>query len=216
MKPDAYYRNGEDLNFVPSTHDEERALFASAKAGDADAKEKLIHDHLLLVANIARRLSKGRLPEDEVISAANFALVKAFENFKPEFPNRFAAFLKLHVRGEIARLWHDKNIVSKDDFSDGEAITSVPIVENSDEDTSVEDKDHHRFLVTLLKQSLDVLDTREKLIMELMFSETPCSQSDVARRFKLTRERVRQLYDAAMAKLRKEMRRKMNESGVNQ
>lgn len=216
MKPDAYYRNGEDLNFIPTTHDEERALFARAKAGDAVAKEKLIHDHLLLVANIARRLSKNRLPEDEVISAANFALMKAFENFDPKFPNRFAAFLKLHVRGEIARLWHDKNIVKKDDFSDGEAITSVPVVESSDEDTGVEDRDHHKFLVALLKQSIDVLDTREKLIMNLMFSENPFSQSDVARQLKLSRERVRQIYDVAMEKLRKEMRRKMNENGVNQ
>lgn len=216
MKNDAYYRSGENLNFESSTHEEERLLFAKAKAGDDLAREKIIHNHLLLVASIARRLAKGRLAEDEVISAANFALMKAFHNFDPKFPNRFAAFLKLHVRGEIARLWHDKNLVKKEDFSDGVPITSVPLVESSNEDTTVEDNDHHLFLVKLLKQSIDVLDTREKLIMELMFSETPCTQSDVARRLKLSRERVRQIYDAALEKLKKEMRRKMNEANVNQ
>lgn len=213
----SYYPKGTNLEFSAVSHEEERALFAKAKAGDDAARERIIHNHLLLVAGIARRLAKGRLPEDEVVSAANFALMKAFHNFNPDFPNRFAAFLKLHVRGEIARLWHDKNIVRKDDFSDGEAIVSVSEMEaEGATEPDLDEKDHHQFLLKLLEDSKGVLDTRENLIMQLLFCETPCSQSDVARRLKLTRSRVGQIYAAAMEKLRKEMRRKMNENGVNQ
>lgn len=216
MKTDAYYKNGENLTFAPTTHEEERALFTKAKAGDGAATETIIRNHLLLVANIARKLARGRLPEEDVISAANFALMKAFQNFDPAFPNRFSAFLKLHVRGEIARLWRGLNIVDKGDFSDGEAVVSVPVIEDTAEDTTAEDTDHRSFLLKLLSQSKGVLDERESEIMALIFNELPMTQADVARKLGLSRERVRQVFDEAMEKLRREMRRQMNENKVNQ
>lgn len=209
---DAYYRNGETLTFAPTTHDEERELFRRAKAGDATATETIIRNHLLLVATIARRLAKGKLPEDDIISAANFALMKAFQNFDPTFPNRFSSFLKLHVRGEIARLWRGLNIVD----TDGEAAAFVPIVEDTAEDTTAEDNDHQSFLLKLLSQSKGVLDEREAEIVGLIFNEQPMIQADVARKLSLSRERVRQIFDGAMEKLRREMRRQMNENKVNQ
>lgn len=216
MKDSTYYRNGENLAFEPTTHEEERELFRRAKSGDGAATETIVRNHLLLVANIARRLAKGRLPEDDVVSAANFALMKAFQNFDPAFPNRFSAFLKLHVRGEIARLWRGLNIVDKGDFSDGEAVVSVPVVEDTAEDTTAEDTDHRSFLLKLLSQSKGVLDERESEIVTLIFNELPMTQADVARKLGLSRERVRQIFDAAMEKLRREMRRQMNENKVNQ
>lgn len=214
MKPDSYYKSGEDLTFVPSTHEEEKSLFAKAKAGDDAAKETIIRNHLLLVSSLAKRLARGRLPEDQVVSAANFALMKAYETFNPDFPNRFAAFITLHVRGEIARLWHEQNVVSKSDFSDGEPITSVPLNEESAEETGVEDQGHKDFLLKLSEQAKSVLDAREKEIVNLLFCETPTNQAEVARKLKLSRERVRQVFNGALVKLQKEMRRLMNLHGI--
>lgn len=216
MKSDSYYKNGEDLSFTPSSHEEERARFIAAKAGDEAAKERIIRDHLLLVADIARKLCKGRLPENEVISAANFALMKAYENFDSSFPNRFSGFLKLHVRGEIARLWHDQNIVNKGDFKDGEPVTAVQLSEETADENPAEDKDHHSFLLKLQQEAKCVLDERERKIVDMIFNENPMSQADVARALKITRERVRQIHDVAIAKLGRELRRRMNEHGINQ
>lgn len=216
MKSDSYYQNGENLSFVPRTHDEERALFTLAKAGNEAAKEKLIRDHLLLVAGIARRLANGKLPENEVISAANFALMKAFENFKPESATRFSGFITLYVRGEIARLWHDQNIVSKGDFSDGEPVTAVPLNDETPDENSSGDPDHHSFLIKLLRESKGILTTREQKIIDMIYNENPMSQSDVARALKVTRERIRQIHDVAVAKVGRELRRRMNENGINQ
>lgn len=216
MKSDSYYRNGEDLNFVPCTHEEERARFVAAKAGDEAAKERLIHDHLLLVADIARKMCKDKLPEDEVISAANFALMKAYETFDPNFPNRFSGFLKLHVRGEIARLWREQNIVHKGTFSDGETVTSVPLSEETADESTSNDREHDAFMVKLLLESQDVLDDKERQVVGLIYCEGGIIQAEVARRLKITRERVRQIHDSAVTKLRREIRRKMAENGVTQ
>jgi RNA polymerase sigma factor (sigma-70 family) len=144
--------------------------------------------------------------------------MKAFENFNPEFPNRFSTFVKLYVRGEIARLWHEQNIVDKGDFSDGEPVVSVSLNESTEDESAAMpgDRDHHSFLLKLLRESAGILDARELRVLTLIYNEDPMSQADVARTLKITRERVRQIHDAAVAKLGRELRRKMNENGVNQ
>lgn len=214
MKNDAYYPPGTDLTFAPTTHEEEKELFRRAKSGDADAKEKIIRNHLLLVANIARRIARGKLPENEIVSAANFALCKAYEGFDSSYPNRFSAFLKLFVRGEIARLWSNLNIVRKSDYSDGVPVTSVEITDDVGEEEDADEKDHNEFLLKLVEQAKLVLDPREKEIVGLLYCEVPASQADVARQLKLSRERVRQLFDGALHKLQKQLRILMNENGI--
>lgn len=112
MKPDTnYYRNGEDLHFKMIPHEEERELFRKAKAGDAQAREFLIRNHLLFVARYGTKKAKGMLRNDEVTSALNEALMTAIDRFNPEYRNRFARFLIPFLKGAMARLWRSKNPV---------------------------------------------------------------------------------------------------------
>lgn len=106
-----YYQNGEDIHFKKITHDEERALFIKAKAGDVEAREFLIRNHLLYVATYGLKHSKGKLRNDEVVSAMNEALMKAIDRFDPNYKNQFARFLIPFLRGAMANLWLSKNLV---------------------------------------------------------------------------------------------------------
>lgn len=216
MKSDSYYKSGEDLTFTPTTHAEEKILFAKAKAGDKAAKEQIIRNHLLFVSNLARSFAGGNLADEDVVSAANFALMSAFENFNPELNNRFSSFLTLYVRGAIARLWREKNVVSKGDFSDGEPIVSVPINEETADEANSDGEEHKEFLLKLVEQAKLVLDPREKEIIKLLYCEIPASQAEVARKLGLSRERIRQIYDVALHKLQKQLRILMNAAGINQ
>src|SRR4029079_16809215 len=90
---------------------QERDLFIKARAGDREASDFLITNHLLFAANEGRKWSRGKLPEDEVISAANEALMQAFGRFDHTRPNRFSSFLRPFIRGAIATLWRSKNAV---------------------------------------------------------------------------------------------------------
>lgn len=107
-----YYRNGDDIHFKKITHEEERALFAKAKAGDAEAREFLIRNHLLYVATYGLKYAKGKLRNDEIVSAMNEALMKAIDRFDPAYKNRFARFLTPFLRGAMANLWLSKNLVN--------------------------------------------------------------------------------------------------------
>jgi RNA polymerase sigma factor (sigma-70 family) len=214
-----YYRNGEELSYPKISHEDERVLFAKARAGDQSAKDAIIHNHLLFAASLGRSLAKGRLPEDEVVSAANYALMLAFQNFDPRYPNRFAAFIRSHVRGAIARLWSEKNLVSKSDFSDDCPISTCELLEDDIvEQHPVEENDHHKFLLDLLEKTKQVLDERETKIFDLLYCEERNTLSSVGAKLNppLTRERVRQIHDEALNKLRAELRRQMNENGINQ
>lgn len=106
-----YYQNGEDIHFKKITHDEERALFTKAKAGDMEAREFLIRNHLLYVATYGLKRAKGKLRNDEVVSAMNEALMKAIDRFDPNYKNQFARFLTPFLRGAMANLWLSKNLV---------------------------------------------------------------------------------------------------------
>ncbi len=107
-----YYKQGADtLRYKPTTLEEERELFLKARSGDMAAREFLIKNHLLFVANRARGLVRGKLPSDVVISAANEALMVAIDRFDPSHGCRFTHYLYSYIQGAIARLWKDQGVV---------------------------------------------------------------------------------------------------------
>lgn len=123
-----YYPEGTDLSYTDITHERERELFIAAKAGDDAAREFLIKNHLLYALNQGRRWSRGKLPEDEVASAANAALMHAIDKFDPSRPNRFTSYLQWFVRRWMVDLWRSKNIVDRPKFDDG-GSNAVPFDE---------------------------------------------------------------------------------------
>ncbi len=106
-----YYRNNENLRFTMVTAAQEKELFLAARNGDSEAREFLIKNHLLFCANFARRRNRGQLPDDDVISAVNAALMKAIDDFDPNYGSRFTRYLVPFLRGAIANLWKSKNLV---------------------------------------------------------------------------------------------------------
>lgn len=103
-----YYSPGQDIHFRLTTREEETELFVKARDGDETARTFLIQNHLLFARQEAMRQVKGALPDDEVISAANFAIMKAMESFDHKLGFRFTTYLRPFIMGEIAALWKSK------------------------------------------------------------------------------------------------------------
>lgn len=103
-----YYSEGQDITFVMTTPQEERDLFEKAHNGDEEAREFLIRNHLLFALRKANQMVRGALPKNEVISAANYAVMKAFGMFKPALGHRFSTYLHKFIKGEISQLWKSK------------------------------------------------------------------------------------------------------------
>lgn len=163
-----YYKANEDLRFKLTTPEEERALFEKAKTGDTEAREFLIRNHLLFAATYARRANRGKLPDDEVVSAANNALMSAIDRFDPSRGNRFTRYLEPFLRGALASLWKEKNTVGG-----GSKSEDFPSFTPYSEESAVDDNDtrrprkQHKQITELVPATDEIVADAEDLSVNL-------------------------------------------------
>lgn len=232
MKQDTnYYRNGENLHFKMIPHEEEKELFRRAKAGDAEAREFLIRNHLLFVARYGTKKAKGMLRNDEVVSALNEALMTAIDRFDPEFKNRFTRFLLPFLKGAMAKLWRSKNPVdvpppgpNSEFFSTSAQFVSVPHAINQNEDSpeseafaicdssplpdnEAEESDQKAHVNRLLAEFRSEFTDFENRVIDLIYQKGfNCAQT--GRELGKSREWIRVKNDEILKKLRRLYRSK--------
>ena len=76
----------------PLSAKEERECLQAVRAGDNDAKERLIVHNLRLVAHIVKRHYSGNKEQDDLISIGTIGLIKAASTFDCEKGIRFATY----------------------------------------------------------------------------------------------------------------------------
>lgn len=224
-----YYPKDTDLRFTMLTREQERELFALAKSGDGEAREFLIKNHLLFAARQARQMVKGKLPDEDVVSAANFAVMRAFDKFDHTRGNRFTSYLRLFIKGEIASLWknlsamrksvpgsaHPHNGSPRGMNDSGEKWSSnspktlgyrSPIpVETPHADA--EESEHLSYLQLLIDESKISLNPHERDIIRRVYEENK-SFADIGRENGVSREAVRATHGRALEKLKAALRDK--------
>lgn len=90
-------------------------------------------------------------------------------------------------------------------LSDGEDNTLLDVLENPNAEKTDNELDHKESLKTEINRSLKALTERQKEVICFFFGigvDHPLSLEDIGERFNLTRERVRQIKDKAITKLR--------------
>lgn len=189
-----YYRNGEDLRFRLTTLAEERALFAAARKGCAESREFLIRNHLLYAAMLARRIARSGLAEDEVVSAANHAVMSTIDRFDYTRGNRYSTYLKHFVRGEILEL-----------LSERRKSISIPpeeiVLPDGTVDHEAEDRDLAFFRMKEVEKCVKRLASKErKLLQEIYINEKSFAQ--LARERGVTRQAICNLHGKTLRKLR--------------
>ena len=85
------------------TVEQERVLTSLAKAGDFDARQKMIEHNLRWVAKIALRYLNRGVPLMDLIEEGNLGLIHALEKFDPGFGFRFSTYATWWIRQSIER-----------------------------------------------------------------------------------------------------------------
>jgi len=94
------------------TAEEEVDLSKRARAGDAEARSRLILSNLRLVVNIAKRYQNQGLGLMDLIEEGNLGLIKAVEKFDIEKGCRFSTYATWWIRQYINRdITHHGNLV---------------------------------------------------------------------------------------------------------
>ena len=157
-----------------------------------------------------------RLPLNKV--GLTNRIQKAYSQLEQEFerepsPEELAEILELDTDEVSATLGIAARHVSMDTpLSEGEENTLMDVLENPNAERTEKFIEHDESLKMEIGRSLTALTERQKEVICFFFGigmDHPMSLEDIGERFNLTRERVRQIKDKAITKLRTTSRCKM-------
>ena len=91
--------------------EEKRELLKKSKAGDTEARQKLIYGNLRLVLSIIQRFSSRHDDMDDLFQVGCIGLVKAVDNFNIDLDVKFSTYAVPMIIGEIRRYLRDNNAI---------------------------------------------------------------------------------------------------------
>lgn len=150
-----------------------------------------------------------RLPLNKV--GLSNKINKAYSQLEQEYerepsPDELATILEINTEEVEATLGVSARHVSMDaPFIDGEDNTLLDVLANPNSASADSDLAHKDSLRLEIERSLNTLTERQKDVIKLYFGigiENQMSLEDIGEKFGLTRERVRQIKDKAITKLR--------------
>jgi RNA polymerase primary sigma factor len=156
-----------------------------------------------------------RLPLNKV--GLTNKIQKAFSQLEQEFerepsPEELAEMLELETEEVSATLGISARHVSMDTpLSEGEDNTLVDVLANPNAEHANTNIEHNESLKQEIERSMKMLTERQKEVICYFFGigvDHPMSLEDIGEKFNLTRERVRQIKDKAITKLRTNSRAK--------
>jgi RNA polymerase primary sigma factor len=160
-----------------------------------------------------------RLPMNKV--GLTNRISKAYSQLEQEFEREptaeeIATLLDLDTEEVAATLGASARHVSMDQpFSEGEEVTLIDVMENPNSESSDKNLIFNISLTQEINRSLSTLTERQKDVIRYFFGigvDHALSLEDIGERYNLTRERVRQIKDKAISKLRTVSRCKLLKS----
>ena len=162
-----------------------------------------------ILQSLAEQSRIVRLPLNKV--GLTNRISKAYQQLEQEFEREptaqeLADVLDIGIEEITATMSAGFRHVSMDSpLSDGEDGTLMDMMENPNAERTDEKLVHHESLRMEIERSLRTLTERQKEVVCYFFGigvDHPLSLEDIGERFHLTRERVRQIKDKAITKLR--------------
>jgi RNA polymerase primary sigma factor len=157
-----------------------------------------------------------RLPLNKV--GLTNRIQKAYSQLEQEYEREpsaeeLAEMLELDIEEVSSTLGIGGRHISVDTpLSEGEENTLIDVLENPNAERAEVNIEHKESLKQEIDRSLKTLTERQKEVICFFFGigvDHPMSLEDIGDRFNLTRERVRQIKDKAITKLRSNSRSKM-------
>ena len=166
-----------------------------------------------ILQSLAEQARIVRLPLNKV--GLTNRIQKAYSQLEQEFEREpsveeLAEVLDMDIEEITSSLGINARHVSMDTpLSEGEEGTLLDVLENTNAEKTDQLLDHTQSLKTEIDRSLGTLTERQKEVICYFFGigvDHPLSLEDIGDKFNLTRERVRQIKDKAITKLKTQNR----------
>lgn len=200
----------------PLTKKEEMNLWRNFKENnDLSAREKLIKANLKFVPTIAKQFKGCGLPFADIIEEGNIGLIKAIDRFDPNKDNKVISYAVWWIRKCIMEAIDKKGVLDTENIDD--------VFINTKNGCDVDDKTENniRYIVPekyeindnqspmdskhIIEELFDGVPERERYIVYDYYGldgDNPKTLDEIGSEMNLTKERVRQLNEKALKKMR--------------
>ncbi len=150
-----------------------------------------------------------RVPQNKI--GLKGKIKKVSEAFEQEFEREPSCEELADILGtrlediELLMRFNDQQLTLDSPLSETDDYTLIDTLENENADEADKKLDFHESLQKEIRLAFEVLSQRQKEILCYFYGigfDDPMSIEDIARKYNLTRERVRQIRDQAIGKLR--------------
>lgn len=213
-----YLKNGAYP--LPLSKEEEDYYVNELFNGDKEeGRKKLIEHNLRLVVHIAKKYEGCGETQDDMFSIGTIGLIKAVDSFSAGKGVKIATYaakcieneMLMHLRAnkrnfQVASL---SDAIGSD--KDGGEITLMDVIVDNEE--SITDRLIHKDRLTILANNLDILDDKEKEIINLRYgmNSKELTQKEVAKKFNISRSYVSRIEKRALIKLLNQIKKEEND-----
>lgn len=198
----------------PLSPDEEKEYFMRYKNGDTEAYDILVKHNLRLVAHIVKKYNNAG-EADDLISVGSIGLIKGIETFSPDKGCQLTTYAAKCIENEIlmyirANKKHRQAVslfepVGTD--KEGNDISLMDVIQSPNDDFAVIE---NSIVLEKVREAMDdVLTETERLVISLrygFYDKTAYTQSQVAKRLKISRSYVSRIEKRAVAKIAKALK----------
>lgn len=202
------------------SEEQEARLSARILQGDERALNRLIEANLRFVVVIARQYQGQGLSMEDLVSEGNLGLMKAARKFDATRGLRFVNYAVVFIRQQIEKAVRKESDEQRvESTRDGQTrsvdaplgskanVSLLSVLVNADS-PQADQRVYNASLENAIERSLQTLNERETFVINAYFGigEERQTMAEIAERMDLKRERVRQIRDRAVRRLKKSMK----------
>lgn len=192
------------------TRQQEHDLAVRIQAGDENAVDILVKHNLRFVISIAKKYrSMTDVSFADLISEGNLGLIKAARKFDPNRKIKFSSYAVWWIRASINECINNYKDKIEYNAVDDRQIINLAEKDNIYNDVNEEFEKKMNNLQSrksAIEDLVKCLEEREQKIIMLFFglgeTEKEMNLEEISREMSLTKERVRQIKDMALVKLK--------------
>lgn len=206
---DSYFEDVKKYN-KRLTREEEKELAYRIKKGDKEALDKLVKHNLRFVVSIAKKYrSKTDVSFSDLISEGNIGLIKAAQKFDPTRNIKFSSYAVWWIKASIKECIDEYKGNFECNVLDDYQI--INLADNNECQDTINDEFEREMSNLQSRQSaiedlVKCLEEREKKIIMLFYglgtNENEKNLEEISKEMSLTKERVRQIKDCALIKMK--------------
>ena len=203
-------------NTQPLSKKEEKLLWRKFRENnDMTARERLIKANLKFVPTVAKQFKGCGLPFADIIEEGNIGLIKAIDRFDPKRDNKVISYAVWWIRKCILEAIEKKGLLEAENIDDIYKQVNDDDEIKPDEDNvkviipekiNFEEDGEPTFNVKQIVEELfDGIPERERSIISDyygLYGDSPKTLDEIGLEINLTKERVRQLNEKALKKMR--------------